>query len=95
MMKELKTLLGEDIPMTTRGILYLCKYDYEIPSLTVIREILFDSAYDTVDYYANIPPNPESQIALGEDYNELITELNALHKRMSNKKWVQELVNYL
>lgn len=87
-MKELQTKLGTDIPVTTRGIVYLCKlYD---DKLDVINEILCDSSFDALNYYSNIR-NPESQLITGKDYDELITNMHNLHNRMSDKKWINVL----
>ena len=93
-MKELKTIKVVDIPITTRGILYLCKYDRHVPSLTVFREILFDSGFDALNAYANIL-NPESQLATGKTFDELIIELKQLHTNMKDPKWLKELDDYL
>ena len=89
-MKELKTILGTDIPVTTRGILYLCDYNYRTCSLKVLREMLFDEAFDALNAYANIP-NAESQVAMGGSFDELIREVNALHQKMHDHKWLKQL----
>ena len=89
-MKELQTIKGTDIPITTRGILYLCDYNYRTCSLKVLREILFDEAFDALEAYANIP-NPESQVAMGGDFNELIREVHKLHQKMHDHKWLKQL----
>lgn len=93
-MDPLKTILGTDIPIETRGIVYLCHYDYDKKTLTVCREIFFNSAFDALNLYSNIP-NPESQIASGKDFNSFILELSQLHSRMQDPKWVKELSDYL
>ena len=93
-MDELKTLLGTDIPIIARGVLYICYYDPYVPSLTVIREIFCSSPYDALELYANIP-NPESQVASGNTFDEFIGELHKLHKNMKCKKWLRELGDFL
>lgn len=93
-MEVLKTIFGTDIPIETRGIVYLCEYNYQDFSLKVFREILCNSAFEAFELYANIP-NPESQIAFGKTFDEFIAELNILHKNMKDKKWLKELSDYL
>lgn len=92
--KELQTILGTDIPITTRGILYLCHYDYQLNELTVLREILCESAFDALTLYSEIP-NPESQLATGRTFDDLIKELHVLHKNMKDKKWLEQLSEQL
>lgn len=94
-MDELKTRLGVDIPITTRGILYLCHYYIVgLPKLEVVREILFDDAFEALNAYANIH-NPESQLVTGHNFDELIKNLVKLHNNMDDKEWVKELGKYL
>ena len=93
-MTELQTFLGNDIPLNTRGILYLCDYDPIALTLTVDHELLFTSAFEALEAYANVP-NPESQLVTGKDYNELILELNRLHENMKNPVWLRELGDYI
>ena len=93
-MTELQTILGTDIPTTTRGILYLCKYDYITNEIGVLREILFDCGFDALNAYANIP-NPESQLVTGKTYDALIAELHILHSNLKDPEWVKELADYL
>ena len=92
----MKTILGTEIPVETRGILYLCNYTYnkEDSTLEVVREILCNSAFETIELYANIP-NPESQVATGKTFEDLVKELTSLHKYMTDKKWLEELNDYL
>lgn len=78
------------IPESTRGIVYLC--DFDGIKLTVNNEILCDSAFEALEYYANIP-NPESQMVSGDNYNAVITELNKLHDDMVNPKWLDDLAD--
>jgi hypothetical protein len=93
-MDPLKTILGTDIPLDTRGIVYLCQYDSYIPKLTVVKEILCKTTWEAIELYSNIP-NPESQVVMGKTFDELILELNKLHANINNPKWVEELADYL
>lgn len=87
-MNELQTILGMEIPITTRGILYLCKLKDD--TLIVHRELLFDSASTALMYYAEIP-NPESQLITGKTFDELIINLHKLHENIKDLKWIEEL----
>ncbi len=89
-MTELQTFLGKDIPVETRGILYLCKYSYSPPKLEVLREMLFNSGYEALMYYAEIP-NPESQMVSGKTFDEMIKELHSLHNKITDQKWLKQL----
>lgn len=86
----LKTVLGTDIPLTCRGILYVCEYSREACSLKVTFELLFDSAFEAMMMYSDIP-NPESQVATGKDYDGLIADLCKLHTNMVDPKWLKAL----
>ena len=88
----LKTFLGKDIPVTTRGILYICKLHPE--RLEVVREILFDNAYQALMAYANTP-NPESHIASGETFDEMIKELITLHQALNRPDYAKDLHNFI
>lgn len=88
----LKTYLGKDIPLWTRGILYLCRLQGN--TFEVVNELLFTSEYEALQAYANIR-NPESQMVGGKTYNELIKELVILHKNINNPEWVKELHEYI
>ena len=88
----MKTILGTEIPTNIKGVLYLCEFDGT--SLEVKREILFESSFDALECYANIP-NPESQLATGKTYDILSYELNCLHRNMKDPEWLKELENYL
>ena len=87
-MKELQTITGIDIPVKTRGVLYLCQLTEK--KLIVRNTILFDNASDALNAYANIP-NAESQLAYGKTFDELIMELQKLHQKMKNPKWIKQL----
>jgi len=92
----MKTLLGTEIPKSIRGIVYLCHFDYmpDTPKLTVMREIFCTNPADALHLYAEIP-NPPSQVAMGNTYEELCAELETLHKNMKDKKWLHELSEQL
>jgi len=87
-MKELQTITGIDIPVTTRGVLYLCLLTET--KLIVKNTILFENASDALNAYANIP-NPESQVEMGATFDELIVNLQRLHQNMKDPKWIKEL----
>jgi hypothetical protein len=93
-MGDLQTILGTDIPITTRGVIYLCKFSYEPLKIEVIHEILCDKTYQALDLYANIP-NPESQIVMGNSFEELIVLLHQLHRDMKDPVWLEELSQQL
>jgi hypothetical protein len=84
------TILGTEIPESTRGIVYLCNFDYKEMKLTVIKEILCESSFLALTLYAEIP-NPESQLVTGESFDKLLSRLERLHKNMKDPKWLQEL----
>lgn len=90
----MKTILGKEIPTVTRGILYLCEYKYQPPSIEVMAEALFMESWQALDAYASIP-NPESQLVTGKTYKQLIENLELLHKNLTNPVWVKELAEYL
>ncbi len=90
----MKTKLGAAIPEKTRGILYLCEYDYDKETIKVVREIICESSFMALELYANIR-NPESQLVQGKTYDDLITELVKLHCNLDDPKWVAELKEYL
>ena len=69
-MIQLTTILGTEIPVNTRGILYLCELKEQ---LEIFREILFEDSFEAIQAYSNIP-NPASQIITGETYDELIKD---------------------
>lgn len=89
-MDELKTILGTDIPLSTRGIVYLCVYDRNTPNIVVTGELLSPNAGTALNAYANIP-NPESQIVTGKTFDDLIKNLLILHKNMQDKTWLKQL----
>ncbi len=90
----MKTFLNEEIKPDTLGVLYLCKYTYDPPSIKVVVAAQFSSAFDALESYANIP-NPESQLATGRTQAELFKELESLHNNLNSPEWVAELANYL
>lgn len=90
----MNTFLGNPIAPNTLGILYLCKYEHNPPSITVVREIQFNDPFDAVITYSEIP-NPESQVATGYDQVQLFKELQKLHTNLNNPEWVKNLGEYL
>jgi hypothetical protein len=90
----MKTLLEKEIPENIRGIVYLCHFDYQSLTLTVQKEIQCQESFVALTLYAEIP-NPESQLVMGGTYDELIKELELLHKNMLDPKWLKELANSL
>jgi hypothetical protein len=90
----MKTILGNEIPKNTRGIVYLCLLDFfgKTPKLNVVREIFCEDAFLALTLYAEIP-NPASQLVTGKTFEELIINLEKLHKDMKNPKWLEELTN--
>lgn len=83
------TILGHKVEPQTRGIFYLCDFSNR-KELKVINEIQFDSAHRAIETYVNIP-NPESQVVTGKSYHELCDELEELHERMKDPKWLKML----
>jgi len=90
----MKTFLGIEIEETTRGILYLCKYDRMNKTIQVVREIQFNSAFEALEAFANIP-NPESQMASGKTKEEFERDLVGLHKNLNDPEWLEELSEYI
>jgi len=86
----MKTLSGKDIPESTRGIFYVCKFDYTALTLEVTLEALFDSAFDALNVYANTP-NPESQLVTGKTYEELVENVEAFNADIKDPEWLLEL----
>lgn len=91
-MENTLTLKGTVIPKEARGILYLCEYTGD--KITVMQERIYSSPMSALNAYSNIP-NPESQLATGNTYEELIKEVEEMHSNMSNPKWLEELADYL
>ena len=92
--KALKTIDGKEIPLSTRGILYLCVFTNGPLNLEVVNSECFDSSFDALNCYSNIP-NPESQLVMGKTYNELITKLHKLHENIKNEDWLKDLSSAL
>jgi len=86
----MKTILGSNIPLDIRGVLYLCEYRREVPALKIIRIIMFVNPDNALEAYANTP-NPESQLAIGKTREQLNEELEKLHKNMRDTKWLKQL----
>jgi hypothetical protein len=90
----MNTFLGNLIAPTTLGVLYLCQYIDNPPSITVTKEIQFDDPFDAVIAYSEIP-NPASQVATGYDQAQLFKNLEQLHTNLNNPEWVKNLGEYL
>ncbi len=82
----MKTVLGNKILEETRGLIYLCEYDYETSDLTVIKEIQVEDEETAMHIYANTP-NPPSQVACNNDKQLFLEEVGSLHKRMRDEEW--------
>ena len=93
-MSDMKTFLGTEIHESTRGIVYLCMYNYTNKTISVVRAIQFDNGFDALNAYANIP-NPESQLPSGKDRESFERDLNKLHAKLRDPEWVEELAEYL
>lgn len=90
----MKTFTNKEIPENIRGLLYLCKYTAEPPSIEVIGEKQYLRPADALDAYANTP-NPESQLAMGDTKEGFEREVERLHKNMQDPKWLKDLNDYL
>lgn len=88
----MKSILGTDIPTSTRGVLYLCHFTGR--EITVLNELFFESSFEALEAYANIP-NPESQLVTGITFDVLIMELEKLHSDMKDPVWLENLSNVL
>ena len=86
----MKTILRKEIPKETRAVVYLCDYSYNPVSIKVEVELFFTTIFDGLNAYVNIP-NPESQLAKGKTYKELIEDLKLLHNRMRDERWLKQL----
>ena len=93
-MTNMKTFLGAEIPKATRGLVYLCNYDHRTKTMKVVRTLLFANGSNALNAYANIP-NPESQLAMGNDRESFEKDLNELHTNLRDPEWVKELAEYL
>ena len=92
--RVMKTFLGTEISESTLGILYLCKYNYIDKTIRVAGELQFNNAFTALNAYANIP-NPESQMASGNDKESFEQDLKELHANLNDSEWVKELNEYL
>jgi len=84
----MKTKLNIEIHLNIRAILYLCELTSN--KLEVVRELFFTDAFEALETYSNIP-NPESQLVVGNTYEELLDKLEKLHKNMESKEWLEML----
>jgi hypothetical protein len=92
-MVELQTILGTDIPVETRSILYLCKLRRGATGnkLVVVGELFFNSKFEGLEAYANIP-NPESQLITGNNFDDLIRNLHTQHSLFEKEEWLEQLI---
>ena len=90
----MKTLLGTEVPKTTRGIVYLCHFDYLKMEITVTKEILCNDSFIALTLYAEIP-NSESQLVTSRTFEGLNYELDLLHTNMKDPVWLKELSEQL
>ena len=86
----MKTILGNEIPETIHGIVYICEFDHKSLSITVEAELMCEEAGLALHLYSEIP-NPELQLAMGGTHQEFCKELERLHRNMKDKKWLEEL----
>jgi len=91
-MDLLKTVEGKDIPIKTRGILFLCALNVQEKKIKIIKELLYDSAFDALNAYSNIH-NPESQIVQAGTFQELIERKKRLLDNMKDEKWIKSLID--
>lgn len=88
----MKTFHGKDIPDNIRAIVYLC--DLKEDSIEVIREVMFTSNFEALEFYANTP-NPESQLVMSNSPEELRSFLTTQHARMRNKEWCKRQHDFI
>lgn len=90
----MQTLNGTKIPQGTKGLLYLCDYDYETADLTIMSTIAFDNESDAINAYSNIP-NPASQLAVATKNMTFEEALTYLHLKMNDLQWRKGLADVL
>lgn len=90
----MKTYLSNPILKTTRGIVYICDYDFNTKTIKVMNELQFSDPALALNAYAEIP-NAESQLAMGATKEVFLEELQKLHDNLNNPKWVENFAEYL
>lgn len=90
----MKEMRGYEVPQDTLGVLYICRYNYDTGKIKIVNACFFKSPAEALNTYANYP-NPESQVAYGGTREKFAEELQSLHDRLNNPKWVKDLANYL
>jgi len=90
----MKTFLGNEIQENTLGILYLCEYNYKDNTMKVGTVIEFEESFQALQAYATIRV-PESQLAIGQTREKFEHELESLHNKLNDPKWVKRLAEYL
>jgi len=86
----METVLGEPIKEDTVAILYLCKFNKTLNTMSVKYEAQFNNRSSALQSYANIP-NPESQLVTGKTREELKNNLKRLHDNMKDPEWLEDL----
>jgi len=84
----LQTADGEDVKISTRSILYLCKLDKE--GIEVLRSVQFSTEFEGLNAYANIH-NAASQLISAPNYDDLIKDMHTLHGLMEKDSWLEAL----
>lgn len=90
----MNTFLNQPIKEDTLAILYLCRYEHNPPSITVVREIQFNDPFDALMAYSEIRYS-ESQMASGKNQEDFFKELEQLHSNFNKPEWVKNLGEYL
>lgn len=90
----MKTYLNNPIHEDTRGIVYICDYNFNSKTIEVIKELQFKELASALNAYAEIP-NPESQLAMGATREIFLEDLQKLHDNLNDPKWVEEFAEYL
>ena len=84
----MKRLKIKDIPKDTKAILYLCDFNREHLSISVMYSKCFEDVTQGLHYYSEIR-DPGSQLVIDINYDKLIHKLELLHKNMNDKKWLE------
>ena len=87
-----KTIDKKDIPISTRGILFLCALDFEHKKIKIIKELVYDDASEALNAYANIH-NPESQLIDARTFQELIEKRKRKLEDMKDPEWINSLID--
>ena len=85
-----KTFLGKNIPDNALGMVYLCDYNAEDETIKVIKEIMFETGFGALDFYANTP-NPESHVIIGPTRERFLKDVEQTNKLLKNKNYLKLL----